>query len=129
MMKFSEAIRLGSMLRPLQAIYTLFDPDDGSSCALGAAAEAIGILDTSRYNCYLDGSRAPREWRPLLRARAECPACGVEIGDVQDCVKHLNNLHIWKRERIADWIEALEQRSELPQSDGAVVPVLANSVN
>lgn len=119
-MRLSEAIRLGAMLRPVQEFHVLFDPATGGSCALGAAAEAIGMLDTSRYGRYLKGKKAPKHWRWLKAPRA-CPQCRNKYRDTQDVIIHLNNGHKWTRERIADWIETLEQA----QSVDAVDPVVA----
>lgn len=118
-MRLSEAMRLGTMMREKQAFYTLFDPHKNATCALGAAAEAIGILDTTQFNNYIPGARAPREWQRLDEVTARCPACDFS-DDVQECIFHLNNHHRWTRERIADWVEVQEQRIESALSDDAV---------
>lgn len=118
-MRLSEAIRLGSMLRPTQAFYTLFSVKNGSTCALGAAAEAVGLIDTAQENSYLPGKRAPAEWKPISRATATCPACDFD-DDVEGCIIHINNEHRWTRERIADWVELQEQRIESTPSADAV---------
>lgn len=111
-MKLSDAIRLGAMMRPHQAFWVLFEPDTQGSCALGAAAEAIGILDTTQRNRYLPDKRVPNAWRWVLRQIDACPACGMGGRDGQDMITHLNNVHYWTREAIADWVESIEPRDE-----------------
>lgn len=129
-MKFSEAIRLGAMIRP-QAFFTLFDLETQSSCALGAAAEAIGVLDLTAQNRFIENAKTlvPREWK-WAKQTVECPECGTDwvsecfLGsDVQGVLVHLNNDHRWTRERIADWVALLEEAHESAQSSAAVDPI------
>lgn len=110
-MRLSEAMRLGAALRP-QGFRNVFA--GGKSCAIGAAAEAVGIIDISQDNTYVEGARAPDEWKTLCKAKAICPECltHADYFDVESCVMHLNDSHIWTRERIADWIESLEMAQE-----------------
>lgn len=132
-MKLSEAIRLGAMLRP-QAFGTLFDLKSGTSCALGAACEAIGILDTTQRNAYTVDARAKARAAGWMWARADslCPLCDSawlpttnHNHDVQGVIVHLNNDHHWTREQIADWVEVVEaaQDSAQPASVAAVARV------
>lgn len=119
-MKLSEAIRLGAMLRPLQAFDVLFNPETGATCAMGAAGEAVGVLDTSRRNAWKTDakSKAPKEWRWVVKP-ASCPLCGDVFDmpvmfprykrDTQAVIVHLNNDHRWTRERIADWVQGIEE--------------------
>ncbi len=117
-MRLSEAIRLGAMLRPRQAFWTLYEPDIDATCALGAAADAIGILDTTTSNAFIVRATAPQEWRGVATRLVDCPVCegpfdpppafGYRACDVQSAIVHLNNDHRWSRERIADWVETLE---------------------
>lgn len=105
-MRLSEAIRLGAMLRPQARLYWFHE---GGSCALGAAAEAVGIAiypDT-----FTQVGPVPREWIWINGLKAACPVCG-DCDDAQETIKHLNNDHRWTRERIADWVETLEPRDE-----------------
>lgn len=123
-MKLSDAIRLGAMLRPVQAFYRLYDPGTGGSCALGAAAEAIGS------GVFPDGytvdahARVPREWY-VLRPTTMCPHCerspagAIQIDHV---IVHLNNEHRWTREAIADWVEGLEQAAGV-RADAGITDV------
>jgi hypothetical protein len=112
-MKLSEAIRLGSMLKP-QGDGVLFD-EGGGSCALGAACDALGVErhDQSRFMVHA----LEVEWPMLLKA-AKCPACSFIKGiirrwreeefDLEDVIIHLNDDHGWTRQRIADWIATME---------------------
>lgn len=107
-MRFSEAMMRGAKLRP-QAFGVLFDRETGGSCALGAAAEAIGILDTTGTNRYVLGAKAPVEWKAVVLTKAPCPACDEDFLDVQEVVIHLNNDHRWSRELIALWVAGIER--------------------
>ena len=118
-MRFSEAMRLGAMLRPRQAFWLLHDPSDNSTCAMGAACEAVGILDTIEYGGRYTG-KGPQEWRWITMAML-CPACSHFHDQVQALVIHLNNDHRWTRERIADWVEAQETGLEASQPVSAAI--------
>lgn len=107
-MRLSEAIRLGSLIRPQCRGY-LFK--DGGSCAWGAAEEAVG----TSYNENLGANYGPvhgafrSEWNWTTKAKATCPGCG-EIRDVDWILSlHLNDRHYWTREQIADWVETQER--------------------
>lgn len=104
MLKLSEAIRLGAMLKPqsfgsmrsCEAVPSLGDVLGlriiEKTCAMGAAYEA--------------GYRSA----PYLGV-STCPAC-VHVGPVPYLVMHLNDSHRWTRERIADWVESVERAQE-----------------
>lgn len=96
-MKLSEAIRLGAMLKP-QAFHG--EPNRPESCAMTAACEAAGI-GTGLVSDYIE------EW-PWLGDLGGCPVCrhGGRISYVIACC--LNDRHKWTRERIADWVAAIE---------------------
>ena len=108
-MKLSEAIRLGSMLRPQGfGAYTR----DGRSCALGAAREAIGLI-----------LGWPGEWVVILSKRQKCPVCCVAdvatvslrhlvIDRLFETIVLLNDEHHWTREQIADFIESQVERKQ-----------------
>ncbi len=136
-MRLSEAIRLGSMMKP-QAFGVVYGPDNQSTCALGAAIDAIGCPWTVFHEgCEVSTGRSrgpakagaigilsPREWWPFLQALHQCPACkeraewlyGMEV------IAHLNDWHEWTRERIADFVEAeelmLERRAREAVTEG-----------
>jgi hypothetical protein len=106
-MRLSEAILLGSTLGP-QVFGSLFDPSEpGSSCALGAAFEAIGH-DTKQFAAW-------KNW--LAEPYQECPAGCVAVParpgndsytNVGQVIAHLNDYHHWTRARIAKWVATVE---------------------
>jgi hypothetical protein len=114
-MKLSEAIRLGSALRK-QAFDAYFV--DSRSCAIGAAAEAMGCAYGDRPSAHM-----LLHHFPALLYTSTYP-CGCNFEDQQGLVSlvetiiiHLNDRHHWTRERIATWIETVERRAELIGSD------------
>lgn len=109
-MRLSEAIRLGATIRP-QAMGFYFVAD--ASCAIGAACEAVGIgefIDTpSLVNAF------GKYWFEVGQ-RLPCPECGKVFDKDKSrarTITHLNDDHMWTRERIADFVEL----HELPQSE------------
>jgi hypothetical protein len=101
MMKLSEAIRLGAMLGP-QAFGCL--EYNGATCALGAAYKALGITKPSEMNL-----GEPFE-------NITCPECGdVGRGDSLVTIAHLNDIHRWTREHIAEQVEIWERELEAQQ--------------
>ena len=111
-MTLADAIRKGAMQRE-QGVGKLYDADRNLSCALGAAAEGmfgpleqqvdVYIADALRrefpaLHCYLPSGRC-----------VQCPDC-KETSWLWDVVgRHLNDAHAWTRERIADWLDTLEE--------------------
>ena len=116
-MKLSEAMRLGSMLKP-QAFDQYVDLENTKTCAMGAAMDAAGLIG-DMWTAYFGGSdhhvwRETWPWAnvPLV---AECPACDLPLRQkVGAVVAHLNNEHRWTRERIADWVQTLEDAQTTP---------------
>ncbi len=126
--RLSEAIRLGSVIRPqtFGAIYSWVGPGyKAKTCALGAALEACGCLKRSRRiagknekdtrgNVLPEGTmitsyrRWPDNlWRILcLPAKDPCP-CGF-TGRLIEVIPHLNDTHHWTRQEIADFVERVE---------------------
>ena len=107
----SEAIRLGSMLGP-QAI-GLFECEASGVrhlCAYGAALAAVG---RTRVRVLCDEYDVAG-----IGGRFLCPveACGHwrRIGGL---ITHLNDAHLWTRERIADHVERLELSPHQPVED------------
>lgn len=101
-MRLSEAIRLGAMLRP-QAFGQFYA--DGATCAFGAALDAVGRLyPLDSAQCFI--AITAQGWDDIQYLRIACPECGRSAAYT---VQHLNNLHKWTRERIADWLEGIEQ--------------------
>jgi len=130
-MRLSDAIRLGAMLRP-QGFERLFH--QGHSCAIGAAFEAgnvpAGTRDIELASFFDD---VP------LGCRLRCPQCAIsftlELGkpsavNLAIGITHLNDIHRWPRERIADWVETLERADDRPSAPASdrqaeVPPTLA----
>ena len=96
---YHEAIRIGAMLKP-QGFGDSFDKTI-FSCANSAAREAVG--DTSNHIWIVFPFSATRG---IL-----CPVCvGTALNEMLCGVvaMHLNDLHKWTRNQIADWLEPLE---------------------
>jgi hypothetical protein len=98
-MRPSEAIRLGSMLHPQGfKAYEQTRRINGQlvtqTCAIGAGLAA----DPSFDEVGLAGI-----------APVRCPEC-ADRGTVPAIIIHLNDDHRWTRERIADWLEPIENR-------------------
>ena len=113
-MKISDAIRLGSMLGP-QCFGVL--EEFGGTCALGAAYRAAGIQFSGENVFNPDQVYGTF---PLLNAVSPaCPECEQGQATVGICIAHLNDRHVWTRERIADWVgtfEAIEEPSCAPMT-------------
>jgi hypothetical protein len=95
-MKLSEAISLGAMLSPQAFGY--FVDAGGGRCALGAAKAAIG--QSTDYS----------EWKWASRV-VNCPACGGMLPAIY-AISHLNDLHQWPRQQIAEWVYTIEPHHE-----------------
>ena len=95
-LKLSEAIRIGARMRP-QCTAVMFD--NGKSCALGAAYEAVyGYPGNGRYGFSSDhNNKMLEEW--LSNAFSD-------LSHVEDSIWHLNDSGAMTREQIADWLEA-----------------------
>jgi len=123
-MKLSEAIRLGSMLRP-QAKGGYFMND--GSCAIGAAADAIGCQEIDRRgSAWRLIGLLGRHWPWLLRIDLRsCVACTASQLSRHDQIAHLNDAHGWTRERIADWVATIEpqEASEPVKAEDVAVRV------
>jgi hypothetical protein len=101
--RLSEAIRLGSMLKP--QTFGVFSDDEGT-CALGAANEARG-------RCADDSDVLTEAYE--LSARV-CPVadCTAFVQGEDNIIPHLNDTHRWTRERIADWVQTIEDAQATP---------------
>lgn len=106
-MKLSESIRLGALIRPQAFGHTFVE---GKSCALAAALEASGVKPED-----LVATFAVSPWHlwdissNKSVGQVSCPLCGeaFQVG-VVSMVVHLNDDHKWTREKIADWVEGIE---------------------
>jgi len=101
-MKLSEAIRIGAKMHP-QGFDRYISVDDHGqlvTCALGAAAQARGILDVGDLCSAF----------PILNQLAS-PHSGLTVFRH---IQRLNDFKHWTRERIADCVEEREKKlSEL----------------
>jgi hypothetical protein len=104
-MRLSEAIRLGSMLKPQG-----FAIDYRTTCAIQAALEAIGKVGTP-YAFVMD------HW-PWVSREETNPVSG-EVTRVWSIIRELNDDRGWTREQIADWVESLERAQEQPSDVSA----------
>jgi hypothetical protein len=108
--KLSEAIHLGSMLRP--QIYGDYAEKDGGTCAMGAALDAVGKLGKSRSSFE---NRLNKIW-PWLAWRLEisnCPYCGgiIRTKNIHHLIIHLNDKDKISRVRIAELIGRVEKQA------------------
>lgn len=119
-MKLSDAILLGSTMRP--QIHGRLSDGEGT-CAMGAASDAVGVLDAvlsakygnermalieSRFPGICSGGRYSCPCGGSAR-RTECP----DLCSLGPMVMHLNDDHFWTRERIASWVASVEPQEVL----------------
>ena len=113
-MKLSEAIRAGAKLRPqgFEDFFTMTakpknDVDDSvfASCALGAAYEAVEgrILPTLSGRSVI-GLFQEKMGIDLNTCEFEHPFSYMPLFNT---IVHLNDVHQWTREKIADWVESI----------------------
>lgn len=109
--KFAELMREGAAKRP-QGFGSLFPTqyDGRLSCALGAAWEVI------HNNILSNGLDMWPKWIDSLFIQQVNFPCGcragcVVVGSVGSAITHLNDDKRWTRERIADWVESLEEKT------------------
>jgi hypothetical protein len=120
---FSQAMRLGATLG--EQIFGQEIGPDGSSCAFGGAILAAGIpltplTDPSKSSGIRRASNPslpvsvvvlPDEWLKVVHGPAKCPECG-HSGSVIEIVAHLNDAHRCSRERIADFVQGIEDNQQ-----------------
>lgn len=127
-MSLSQAIRLGSMLKPKGRQGWM---DAKSSCALAAASEAIGVPGVRE----LDYASGTIRWTvdytelgkrfPILNETVQGPAVltgdRVERGCLLTAIWMINDTTDMTREQIADWVEGIEAQqpaaAETPQPE------------
>jgi len=116
-MKLSEAIRLGAMLAP-QGFEDFVKDLAGVrvTCALGAAAEAIGSLNSAALPGFLVlptlvSAALEAVFGEILNVpRRRCPVKACRVRRVTaNVIVHLNDDHRWTREQIAEWVDTLER--------------------
>lgn len=105
--KMSEAIRIGSMLTE-QTYYCQFKRDSETNkeytCALGAAL--VGVYGDSARHHLLSKTFPRKIWESPGK---KCPVatCSNGVLSIANTIAHLNDRHVWKREKIADWLEGI----------------------
>ncbi len=115
--KLSQAIRLGSTFRP-QCERHLYHHGKQASCALGAAAEAVGLVDWDDWTDCIIGPRPEAVTAAQGALEKRFPElAGMIIGeppvtpwfggtDLLRTIVYLNDVAHWSRERISDWLES-----------------------
>lgn len=105
-LKLSDAIRLGSMLRP-QCFGLMFK--NGGSCAIGAACEAVGLSSEDGMESFWDNNVQPFKC-PMYADYSNVLSdhCMGSRNTINQMIVHLNDTHHWTRERIADWVSTVE---------------------
>ena len=108
-MKLSEAMRLGAMATE-QCFEMLYDPITGATCAVGSVYSAIGKLGIGYKYADL------RLEFPILASvdATACPDCGDATHIRTSCalIPHLNDVHLWTREQIADYVATIEAQQD-----------------
>lgn len=110
-MRLSEAIRLGAMTGP--QLFGKENDNNGGTCARGAAAAAIGKRTWYECNEFL-------RFAYDTRLRCPHPRCyddKREYNLASVIAYHLNDMHHWTREQIADWVELHEPLPEHCEAD------------
>ena len=113
-MKLSEAIQLGSMLRP-QVFNSFGDPaDPEGTCAMGAALEAVGRLVVATW---ANERRVRKIWPWLtwsFQPTRYCPYCHLPINakTVFSLIIHLNDNDHLSRGQIAAVITEIEKQAQ-----------------
>lgn len=138
---FSEAMKAGIAMRPNQAFWRYFRNDINATCATGAALEAFIERPLTDEDITESGLR-----RIVLEAgihihhayiKTEAvPPCGCAAPEgvldfktrttetrptIENLIVHLNNVHKWTREAIADWLEKEEEKLGYVTLIGGVV--------
>lgn len=102
-MTLSGAIKIGARLKP-QARGRMFDRSAGATCALGAAADALGAWDD---DLALPPSAVLKRLRELFPLLGATTGSGGET--VEQAIAALNDRAGWSRERIAARVEHWER--------------------
>lgn len=128
-MRLSEAIRLGSMLKPQfidgyqrRIPLTLFGYDAGyrvvGTCALGAALDAVGALRPRPHQC--DAELAHR-WPWLFHVTNGTSAWTK--------ITVLNDDRGWTREQIADFVATIEPERQQAIEDAPATNAVAEATD
>lgn len=125
MLRLSEAIRLGAMLDP-QGFGLVSRMELDTTCAWEAALKALGVINLPHPVCCTDlefSSYIKEHFNWVVTNQSLCPAGCKKVGPfrpmslIASVIIHLNDVHHWTREQIADWVETVE-----PADDPTPVP-------
>jgi hypothetical protein len=109
-MKLSEAIRLNGMSKPqgfgVDSMRSLEAP-----CALGGALQSVGRQGTDPDRPGRNYELVREIWPWLVVPDTNCPDC-AGCGNVLSIIWHLNDVHLWTRQQIADWVATIEPQEE-----------------
>ena len=108
--ELAEAIRFGSRRRPEQAFGDYYQ-GRRASCALGAAYE--GIYRLPEEVGQLHPKRLDRLFDCLEGTMRRCPEGCKKSLMLAGMIVHLNDDHLWDRERIANWVASGALPAEL----------------
>ena len=114
-MKLSEAIRLGAMATEhVTHVYMIINADGSiGTCAIGSALYAVGQY----LRGYAVRNYLIMRWRWLSGSHlVQCHACGCRA-HVMETIIHLNDHHLWSRERIAYWVSMIEPQEQVLLED------------
>lgn len=108
-MRLSEAIRLGAMMKP-QSAQAYYNHETGGTCALGAALDAIGVLDIgTEYISYYANTRALiAMWPWVFEGRTGFRPFENGLRPFEK-ITAMNDVLGRTREQIADWAEEQEK--------------------
>jgi len=109
-MDYKTAVLAGMAFAPMQAFWEWFRNHATQACVNGTAllglhnGDVASLGDIDRESA----GRILRESFPSLSLPATCPVCPKRFGDatVLSVTVHLNDVHRWKRERIAAWVDS-----------------------
>ena len=105
-MKLSEAIRLGATMQPKRKGHcAILYMDNKGTCALGAAAQAMGLHIPTLAEGYIP---IWAMW-PWLQTMSTHPVTGERVEATKN-IWMLNDTDDWTRERIADWVATIEPK-------------------
>ena len=95
--------------------------EKGKRCVNGAALGAIGWDGLYVFKA-LRMFEVAWPWA-YNSENVACPECGDLIDDgVMRVNSHLNDLHLWSKTRIADWVESIERESGLiPDCESSLI--------
>lgn len=113
-MKLSEAIRAGCLMKPVQGFGSKsIETTQDKVCVLGAAGCGAGMNNDNWGTAFTK----LRDEFPILNERVAEPPESIRLyspkdNRLQTCMWILNDAFRWTRERIADWVEQIEQEVE-----------------